>query len=1303
VLETVAIKAAHGVLAKAASTAGSVITDAAKRALLGDAAARALWRAYVAGMNAAIAATTASLDRSRAAVVDDILRAFCRNEDVFALVAGAALAHDQPETLVTPLRARFLAHGNAFHLDADFDAFVLRLGKSVVDEVWIEASSASSPLASAAIIARIDAVTGQLRAGADERRRAALQRLRRASALAGSDANIVDETGDRVVMLQDGSGGVYVRRDIEDDIGEWIRGATPDEPLFLLIEGEAGHGKTSLLWHLYVTSVGRSDAEVWFVKPARIAISAAADYRLGAEELALAATAVLAESRVPFALFDTIDVLLHDERNADHLRDLFAVLLEKRCSVIATTRPAEARLLRGFEPRRITLRRYNDREAAEAVRTHVRTYYGDPDPEREDEQFTRIIGAVAAGLPLRDVCLNPLTLRMVFAVYAPYDVASEIDVLSLYGAYWERRVVSDLRPGAAVPASTRDLSAAAELLATVMLAEGTPDVSTAAVERVLARARLSMADITELASRGVVQSLPETTSFFHQTFFEHAAARMLVRAGAHALRALQERLEQRAFDPYIAPVFEQALLFGATDPLVSATTDDMLLALLAAGDVTALRSGLFVFAHRSLVPDAAVERVRAIVTAPASQDLGHITTEFFEYAANYPSGRFAELVMLLRESWAAHPVTTEESDDRSANWAVRQKIFTLIERLAPRIPRDVRDALEDLGILDFALSADPKLQPERELRNVIRALLPHESEWCWSVLVRLYNAAAPGRRPVGLRVAVLRVIAERASVLGHERLASRFEAALSDTGTEEEQAVDLDARADLYDAWATLWNIEWNDAAASVAEILAAFPEDEVRIRRRLRGLRDLLTRSSVDDLRRVWTFMRDDDVRVRRGMFALMLWTPFVEGKGTDEGCVFVVDELKAFFEALCGGTQSELAAPLRNVIKRADVPAAIFHQVFGSRCFDDAEPWLDAARTGELLGAGWNAGHAGAREAAKRVALEPQRFRSAAMVLMKSLVARPLDADAAHLFVRLAAACEAIERIGQIVHRGDIASTRELAADPDFLPFLAAMRRHAGENVRGSAIRVTEALVRSRIITPPPLDELLAALAAEPIAQNVGHLALLLAHGAASGAWDEAQTPRVIRAIEPLVVSKDQGIRDTASKALKIAVLEAPGGDAFVDAAFDLLMQPPADQGRLSDCVPLLHRMLARDQRHANRQLYALLASGAARDVGRNAKRTLANHLRRVARQIVATSTPEEREQLAALLLTADQFLARPIIEALAEHHFEDMLRSLDRVLETESVDPAVKLLIRDQKHHRQRVRGSARWPEVYALAGF
>jgi hypothetical protein len=810
------------------------------------------------------------------------------------------------------------------------------------------------------------------------------------------------------------------------------------------------------------------------------------------------------------------------------------------------------------------------------------------------------------------------------------------------------------------------------------------------------------ADVEELGSRGVVQLLPETISFFHQTFFEHAAARMLVRAGVPALRALHERLETRAFDPYIAPVFEQALLFGAVDPLVNEITDEMLLALLRASSVTALRSGLFVFAHRSRVPEATVETVRAIVTAPVDQDLGYVTTEFFEYAANYPRTRFAELIALLRDSWAAHPVAADGPDERLANWAIRQKIFTLLERLASRTPREVRDALDDLGIIEFALSADPKLQPERELRNVVRALLPHERDWCWSVLVRLYNAAASGRRPFGLRLAVLRVIAERAPVLGRSGLASRFEAALSGTATEEEHAADLEGRADLYDAWAALWNIEWSDAGATVADVLAAFPEDEVRIRRRVRGLRDLLVRSSVDDLRRMWHFMREDPVHVRRRMFALMLWIPFVEGKGTPEARAFIVGELNAFFEALCSGAPNVLAAPLRNVMKRADVPAAIFREVFGSRCFDDAEPWLDPERTGELLGAGWTAGHAGAHAAAKRVEEEPQHFGSAASVLTKALVARPLDAEAARVFVRLATTSEAIERIGQIVHRGDVDSTRALARDRDFLPFITLMRRHASGNVRGSAIRIMESLVRSGIIAPPSSDELLAALASEPVAQNVGHLALLLGYGAATGVWGVAQTRRVIETIYPLVVSNDHGIRDTAARALKVAVLEAPGGDAFVDSAFDLLMQSPTDQGRLSDCVPLLHRMLARDHRHANQRLFALLASDAARDVGRNAKRTLANHLRRVARQIVATSTPAERDQLASLLLTTDQFLARPIIEALAEHHFDDMLPSLDRVLEVESVAPAVKLLIRDQKHHRQRVAGSARWPEIYGLAG-
>lgn len=71
---------------------------------------------------------------------------------------------------------------------------------------------------------------------------------------------------------------------------------------------------------------------------------------------------------------------------------------------------------------------YEGVELEEAITKHVNRFYLEAMKDTNAGQVAEILEAVARGLPLREVCENPLTLRMLFTIYAPSKIPSDINV-----------------------------------------------------------------------------------------------------------------------------------------------------------------------------------------------------------------------------------------------------------------------------------------------------------------------------------------------------------------------------------------------------------------------------------------------------------------------------------------------------------------------------------------------------------------------------------------------------------------------------------------------------------------------------------------------------------------------------------------------------------------------------------------------------------------------------------------------------------------------------------------------------------
>ncbi|MFF7188181.1 TIR domain-containing protein [Streptomyces sp. NPDC008222] len=423
------------------------------------------------------------------------------------------------------------------------------------------------------------------------------------------------------------SHGLYVQRTIEKDVIAALEG-----PGCTAVVGEAGYGKTSLVWsiHRRLAEQGRRPL---FLRASSLLSGL---YEAGQGDSAqrrgvLAPRVVLraiqqAARREPSTvlLVDTVDLLMHSDDACALVVDVVRAADRLSLSTLLTCRPVEAQRLttavagEGVDLRTRLLGSYDADEWPEAVRSYARGFYDGLDGAPPTAAVVdRVTNAASLGRALREVCANPFALRLLFELYAPDMPDEDVDTPHLYDRFWKRRVVSDQRAwrtSTTLPAA--DLSAHARAAARLILASSRLDARRAVleggIEAQLSRTRdLVVRDgpdvpaaLEALRSRGVL-SIREQTGylwFFHQTFFEHAAARGVLACGSSAVDDLMDRVARDPGDLYFGEVAGEVLLMAGRLPEAGGETfskdraDAALSGWLASDDPALLGMGLRVYA-----------------------------------------------------------------------------------------------------------------------------------------------------------------------------------------------------------------------------------------------------------------------------------------------------------------------------------------------------------------------------------------------------------------------------------------------------------------------------------------------------------------------------------------------------------------------------------------------------------------------------------------------------------------------------------------------------------------------------------
>ncbi|SUA46442.1 TIR domain-containing protein [Nocardia africana] len=437
--------------------------------------------------------------------------------------------------------------------------------------------------------ARTDSITGGLDPLAIDPT-GDLPRLHRLTDLALRDAGTV---GEQIFTWTVNATGprLYVRRDIQNQVVARLR-----EQRLVVVSGAAGAGKTSLLWGVAQELLSDRNSQTFFLRGPMLTERGGRRPLMTVDRIRNAVRECRKLGVPIFLLIDTGDVLVSDDEGYLTLMDTIDVVAAAGGSTLVASRPTEAKRISSAGTERLTLGSYTmtprkfglPSEFDRAVAAHAMAYCRMPGDTSELAE--QISSAAVREQPLGVLAQRPLTLRMLFELYAPGVVPSTIDATELMERFWNDRVFRDRRIWTTAVEENRDsdLTGTAMRIAHQMIRTGVPEVVVAdiPVPTPADRGRLH-AEMEQLCSRGVGQRGEfGTFTFFHQTFFEFAAAKNLLARSVSPTTALSRRVRDRPDDAILLAILEQTWIcaYRSPDPHRSAADRLMMEVLTASAD-----------------------------------------------------------------------------------------------------------------------------------------------------------------------------------------------------------------------------------------------------------------------------------------------------------------------------------------------------------------------------------------------------------------------------------------------------------------------------------------------------------------------------------------------------------------------------------------------------------------------------------------------------------------------------------------------------------------------------------------------
>ncbi len=492
-----------------------------------------------------------------------------------------------------------------------------------------------------------------------------LERLHQRSKFTLAEAGqISDQRG--TIQLDE----LYTTRECETEILNTVRRTSG----ILFIVGSAGSGKTSMLWRLASRLMDEGKI-VFFFRAASVTS------KEGASDFAHL-PAVSSNHGGQVVIIDTVDAVLNDATARERLNTAIENALEKGYRIVAASRPTEKNRYFPNSNHVNVPPSYSQAEFERVVESHVRSFYKISDIEEVAIRIGEISSIVTSGSVVTEIAYQPLTLRMLFTVYAPHKIPSDINSISLYNEYWDKRVRSDWRAGNLEPeAGASDLSECGEVIAERMLVDGRIQLPVVEIIEELISRNAQASALDELVTRGVLQRVSinaeqDGIEFFHQTFFEFASSRTVLKRDVLIdLEQLYTHLIENPFDNFRIPVIENALAQSIYSiEQIQGTASQIIGKILAEktehlinGALRALSlSARLLDRHREALHTMLADRSRA--------------AQLVRLSPSAPLAILAELWQLFMELWIVEENANFDRSPRSVRTAILDEMHRLVGR-----------------------------------------------------------------------------------------------------------------------------------------------------------------------------------------------------------------------------------------------------------------------------------------------------------------------------------------------------------------------------------------------------------------------------------------------------------------------------------------------------------------------------------------------------------------------------------------------------------------------------------------------
>lgn len=1113
------------------------------------------------------------------------------------------------------------------------------------------------------------------------------RKLATATRLTAHRTNTVQADGDRPIVTL--GGGLYVERAVEDEIVRLLSKDLLDEQL-LVIEGEPGTGKSSLLWSVHKRLSADLGGDAWLLDAMELSQvfgetpgedpTMSSEWRQFFQRLA-------GINRRPIILIDTVDASLSARSRSAYLIALLSELSAAGVIVAVASRPGEARQLEGFEPRFIRLYEYSEKEFPRAVELYSRAFVRDGAEVDSEEHAAQLLEAAAQGYPIREICRNPLTLRMLYSIYAPEQInVTEVDVISLYREYWARRVEADLRADREQRGAGADLSACAMQVAISMLVEGAPELPKAMLVRELEATGRDRSELDRLIGRGVLRVTElgheALVTFFHQTFFEHAAAIAVLRlGGAAALRALSARWAETEGNLFVGSVLERALVLAEDEvhPIRKEAENVMLFVSGQGAEGTTVL--VYVFVHRRAVPAEIAVLVKQQVEANDSL----IVERLLGVGGNARRARRPELIGVFRSIIQI----------RTTRWL--RRAMELLVRFASPDAELVGEALKSSGLGDVLL-AEANRHPQA--RDIYIAFLGsyarHDPDWVFPELGRLL-ADAMRRRADETAHQIVEALASQSNPV--PGAAARLETAAGLTGS---GSADLKTHRDVAEEFGKLFVADWARQTVTAEHVIEDIDKAGLKglmLTSRLNALVRLLLAATPTDV--VAAFRKTSEVQDRtvRVMLGRITWAKLLPEMVDQWDAARRKLVLKGI-RGMCGDILAEprnaAAEILFHAIRYAHFRSKLVTEILERKQLGEQGPWLSTAVFGARLLDGVAAGIPGAQKAFAELVRSPKEYQKlgrAALVQLNN----PSQAERALEFgMRLALQIADAEAILRLVESTTVEVPQWTVMAGDIRRVAQTLRGHGEVRSRRQAIRIEVALARLGLDPAIKLDFFKQHASKERDDDNQALLLQGLGYALARARGSEDDALSWL-----LAFGRGKGLktRNAAMEVVEQICDRRPDVVvSLIDPLFDLVFEGKADGAIICRLEKPVFAVFTSDPARVPRLMDMLITK--CDGLPMQTCRRVSGKFRRLFGQVVRYMDPGVRDRLLRSSPELNRCLGRMIIEGVTATGAPALRTKLKQIVEDRRSDPEIVGLATRLLRTESHVSGLEKWPELYEL---